>query len=160
MEKLLSELPNYGNYDVLSKKSKEYEPIFLKYKNELEQQGKNWKATKTKTLSEKLKIPYDILTEIKLKYCPFTRKMVYKQTQQNILKINAGSDLSKKAKAFELDFVNYIEEMEQKGKSWKFANNETLTTKLYIPIDILKEKRTEYLDLIKRTQFLKDLKLV
>jgi len=123
----------------------------------LEQQGKNWKAAKTKTLSEKLKIPYDILIEIKLKYCPFTRKIVYNQIQQNILKINAGSDLSKKAKAFEIDFVNYIEEMEQKGKSWKCASNKTLSTKLNIPFDILKEIRKKYLDLINRNQVLKDL---
>ena len=156
-EKLLSELPNNGNYEVLSKEAKKYEPIFLKYKNELEQQSKNWKAAKTKTLSEKLKIPYDILIEIKLKYCPFTRKIVYNQIQQNILKINAGSDLSKKAKAFEIDFVNYIEEMEQKGKSWKCASNKTLSTKLNIPFDILKEIRKKYLDLINRNQVLKDL---
>ncbi len=155
--RLLSELPNNGNYEVLSKEAKKYEPIFLKYKNELEQQGKNWKAAKTKTLSEKLKIPYDILIEIKLKYCPFTRKTVYNQVQQNILKINAGSDLSKKAKAFEIDFVNYIEEMEQKGKSWKCASNKTLSTKLNIPIDILKEIRKKYVDVIKRNQVLKDL---
>ena len=42
----------------------------------MEQQGKNWKVAKTKTLSEKLQIAYDILIEIKLKYFPFTRKTV------------------------------------------------------------------------------------
>lgn len=156
-EKLLSELPNNGNYEVLSKEAKIYEPIFIKYKNELEQQGKNWKVAKTKITSEKLMIPHDILIEIKLKYCPSTRKTVRNQIQQNILKRNTGTDLSKKAKAFEIEFVNYVEEMDQKGKLWKYTNNKTLSTKLNIPIDILKEMRKIYLGLIKKNQILKDL---
>ena len=45
-----------------------------------------------KHYQKKLKIPYDILIEIKLKYCPNTRKVVRKQILKSILKENAGNE--------------------------------------------------------------------
>jgi len=91
-EKIQSNLPKNGKYEDLSNEARKYEPIFIKYKDEMELEGKNWRIASTKTLSEKLKIPYDILIEIKLKYCPYTRKVVRKQVLKSILKDNAGNE--------------------------------------------------------------------
>ena len=63
----------------------------------MEQHGKNWRIAGNKTLSKKLKIPYDILIEIKLKYCPYTRKEVSKQKKEDLLSENAGIILSEEA---------------------------------------------------------------
>ena len=95
-EKIISNLPNNGNYEDLTSIAKKFEPIYIKYKNDMENQGKNWRMGNTKTLSEKLKIPYDILIEIKLKYCPNTRKIVRKQILKIILKENVGNEKTEK----------------------------------------------------------------
>ncbi len=100
IEKLVKEIHNeyqFSYEDVLydedlSDEAKKFEQIFIKYKNEMELVGKNWRVARTKTLSEKLKIPYDILIEIKLKYCPNTRKVVRKQILKSFLKENAGNE--------------------------------------------------------------------
>ena len=75
--------------------AKKFEHIFIKYKNDMEQLGKNWKVAKTGVLAKKLDIPSNILIEIKLKYCPFTRKVVRNQYQKEFLnsnKINIEKD--------------------------------------------------------------------
>ncbi len=95
-EKLKSYLPKKGRFEELSDEAKRYEPIFIKYKNEMELEGKNWRIARTKTLSEKLKIPYDILIEIKLKYCPYTRKVVKRQVLIDVLKENTKYKKTKK----------------------------------------------------------------
>ncbi|KKK49978.1 hypothetical protein LCGC14_3129610 [marine sediment metagenome] len=51
----------------------------------MELEGKNWRIAKSQTLSEKLNIPYEILIEIKMKYCPYTRKVVKKQIMKDVL---------------------------------------------------------------------------
>ena len=85
-EKVKSNLPRNGKYEELSDEAKNYEPIFIKYKNEMELEGKNWRIARTQILSEMLKIPYEILIEIKMKYCPYTRKVVKKQIMKDVLK--------------------------------------------------------------------------
>ena len=48
----------------------------------------NWRFLHVKTFSEKLKIQYEILSKIKLKYCPNTRKTVRKQIPESVFKEN------------------------------------------------------------------------
>ena len=81
-------LPESGNFEILSNEAKKHEPKYQKYIKEMEEQGKNWRITRNEILSKKLEIPIDVLIQIKLKYCPSTRKVFKKQKKEDFLNQN------------------------------------------------------------------------
>ncbi|MBA7516419.1 hypothetical protein ES705_08467 [subsurface metagenome] len=88
--------------------------------------------------------------EIKVKYCPFTRKVVKNKTQKEFLKKNEEEiiekfELSEETKKHEQKYVDNINEMKEKRKSWRSVNNRFLVDKLDIPLENLKELKRKYL---------------
>ena len=69
--KLKQELHQSRHREIeLSDEGKKYEPIYLKYIEDMRKLGKSWKSARTTLLAKKLGMPLDYLKEIKKKYCP------------------------------------------------------------------------------------------
>ncbi|MHA1381543.1 MAG: hypothetical protein ACTSRG_24515 [Candidatus Helarchaeota archaeon] len=81
-EKNESQMQFKKDFENLSPEAKKFEPIYIEFIKGMEEQGKNWKIPRNNVLSDKLGIPLEILIELKLKYCPSTRKGVIAQKKR------------------------------------------------------------------------------
>lgn len=142
-------LPNFNEQNQLSPEALKYEPLYIQYQREMELLGKNWRIANNERLSQKLGIPIEILIEIKIKYCPSTKNEVLRQKQKELKKkynnnSNESIQLSNNAKRYEQKFIDYMQEMKKKGKSFKSARTKLLEGKLAIPYKILIEIKKKY----------------
>jgi len=79
----------------LSYEAKKYEYLYVNYSHEMETKGKTWKSANNRFLQNKLGIPIELLKEIKIKYCPFSRKVLKNEKKRKLLKKNPLITLNK-----------------------------------------------------------------
>lgn len=110
--------------------------------------GKNWRIVKNEVVSKKYGIPPDILVEIKMKYCPSTKKEVKRQKEKDIYQTKPKQKnleiSTDKLEKYDLIYKDYISRMQEKGSSFKSAKTTALAQKLNIPLEILIEIKKKY----------------
>ncbi len=59
---------------------------FSQYRLKMEKLGKNWKNVKNSIIAKILKIPIELVIELKKKYCPYTKKLMKRKNKLKIIK--------------------------------------------------------------------------